>query len=59
MVPRLDFGGMICDGRTRIKKAFLDLYGIACTKDAFVTAHLELFGGSNQWNVSFARAAHD
>jgi hypothetical protein len=28
-------------------------------RDVFVAAHLELSGGSNQWNVSFARAAHD
>jgi hypothetical protein len=42
-----------------LKEAFPDLYGIACAKDASVAAHLEILGGSNQWNVSFARAAHD
>jgi hypothetical protein len=36
-----------------------NLFGIAYANDAFVAAHLELSGGSTQWNVSFARAAHD
>jgi hypothetical protein len=35
------------------------LYGIACAKDAFATAHFEILGGSNKWNISFARAAYD
>jgi len=47
-----------CGDKT-VKEAFHDLYGIACAKNASVVAHLELSGGSNQWNVSFARAAHD
>ena len=38
-----------------LKEAFPHLCGIAYTKDA----HLKLSGGSNQWNVSFARAIHD
>jgi len=42
-----------------LKKAFPALYGIVCSKDASVTVHLELFGGSNEWSVSFARAAYD
>jgi hypothetical protein len=42
-----------------LKEAFPVLYGIACANDAFVVAHLELSSGSNKWNVSFARAAHD
>jgi len=41
-----------------IKEAFPNLYGIACTNDAFISAHLELSGGSNQWNIIFARTAH-
>jgi hypothetical protein len=36
---------------------FSDLYGIACAKDASIAAYLELSGGSNKWNVSFARPA--
>jgi len=36
-----------------LKEAFLDLYGIACVEDAFVAAHLEISGGSNQWNECF------
>jgi hypothetical protein len=31
-----------------LKEAFLDLFGIACTKDVSVVAHLEFYGGSNQ-----------
>lgn len=42
-----------------LKGAFQALYGISCTKDAFVAELLELFGGSIQWNLSFARVAHD
>lgn len=40
-------------------EVFPYLYGIAYAKDASVAAHLELFGGSNQWNVSFVRMAYD
>jgi hypothetical protein len=39
--------------------AFLGLYGIATMKDAFVAVNLEFLGGSNHWNMSFVRAAHD
>lgn len=46
-------------GEKALMEVFRDLYGIACAKDAFVAVHLELYGGSNQWNVSFVRAAHD
>jgi hypothetical protein len=46
-------------GDMALTKAFLDLYGIACAKDASVATHLELLGGSNQLNVSFTRAAPD
>jgi hypothetical protein len=42
-----------------LKAAFLVLFGNACAKDTSVAAHSESLGGSNQWNVSFARAAHD
>jgi hypothetical protein len=35
------------------------LFGIAAAKDASVANNLELLGGSNQWNVSFTRKAHD
>jgi hypothetical protein len=41
-----------------LKEVFPNLYGIACAKDASVAAHLELFGGSNQWKVSFAGTTH-
>ena len=41
------------------KGAFIDLFGIACAKNASVAAHLEFMGCSTQWNVSFARAAHN
>jgi hypothetical protein len=42
-----------------LKEAFPYLFGIACTKDASVAGHLEFYGGSNQWKVSFAGAGHD
>jgi hypothetical protein len=42
-----------------LKEAFLALYGIACMKDTSVAAQLKLSGGSNQWTVSFVKAAHD
>jgi hypothetical protein len=42
-----------------LNEAFPDLYGIAHVKDALVAVHLEFYGGFNQWNMSFARAAHD
>jgi hypothetical protein len=41
-----------------LKEAFPDLYGIACANDASVAALLELFNGSIQSNVRFARVAH-
>jgi hypothetical protein len=46
-------------GEAALKIAFLVLYGLACAKDACTTANLEFLGNSNQWNVSFTRAAHD
>jgi hypothetical protein len=46
-------------GEVALKVAFPVLYGLACAKDASIAANLEFLGGSNQWNVSFARAAHD
>lgn len=42
-----------------LKEAFSDLFSIASAKDASVATHLEFYDGSNQWNVSFNRAAHD
>jgi hypothetical protein len=41
-----------------LKKVFPDLFGIACAKNASIEVHLELYSSSNQWNMSFARAAH-
>jgi hypothetical protein len=42
-----------------LKVAFPVLYGLACAKDASIATNLEILGGSNQWNVSFARVVHD
>jgi hypothetical protein len=39
--------------------AFPGLYGIATMKDASVAVNLEFLGGSNHWNLTFVRAAHD
>jgi hypothetical protein len=46
-------------GDTAVKIAFPILFSIACAKDAFVADNLEVLGGSNKWNVSFSREAHD
>jgi hypothetical protein len=42
-----------------LKEAFPGLFGIACAKDAFVADHMDIPGGSIQWNMSLVRAAHD
>jgi hypothetical protein len=46
-------------GDLAIKEAFPVLFGIACTKDASVLAHVEFLGGAIQWNVSLARVTQD
>jgi hypothetical protein len=46
-------------GDMSLKVAFPAQFGIASAKDASVAINLEYFGGSNQWNVSFAREAYD
>jgi hypothetical protein len=46
-------------GDVALNEAFLILFGIAHEKDASVATYSEFYGGSNQWNVSFARAAYD
>jgi hypothetical protein len=35
-----------------LKDVFLVLFGIVCTNDVYVAAHVEFFGGSIQWNVN-------
>jgi hypothetical protein len=35
-----------------LKDIFLVLFGIVCTNDVYVAAHVEFFGGSIQWNVN-------
>jgi hypothetical protein len=44
---------------TVLNEAFPALFCIVRANDAFVADNLELLGGSTQWNVSFAREAHD
>jgi hypothetical protein len=46
-------------GEVPLMDAFPGLYEIATMKDASVAVNLEFLGGSNHWNVSFVRAAHD
>jgi hypothetical protein len=46
-------------GDVALKEAFPTLFRIARAKNASVASSLEFFGGSNQWNVSFARTADD
>jgi hypothetical protein len=41
-----------------LKGIFLDLYSIACVKDASMADYLELSGDSHQQNVSFIKEAH-
>jgi hypothetical protein len=45
MVPRLDFGMMCGVGEMTFKEAFMDLYSIACVKDASVAVLLDLSNG--------------
>jgi hypothetical protein len=42
-----------------VKDIFLDLYSIACVKDASIPDYLELSSDSHKWNVSFIRDAYD
>jgi hypothetical protein len=42
-----------------LTEAFPILFGTAHANDVSVAAHLEFYGDSNQWNVSFARVTHD
>jgi hypothetical protein len=56
---RISFWHDLWVGDMTLKAAFPALFGIAAAKDASVANKLELLGGSNQWNVSFAREAHD
>lgn len=46
-------------GDVALKFAFPVLHGLACANDTSIAANLEILSGSNQWNVSFARAAHN
>ena len=42
-----------------LKVAFPVLFGLAYAKDASIAVYLEFLGGSNKWNVSFARATQN
>jgi hypothetical protein len=42
-----------------VLKGFPALFDIACVKEASVADNLKFLGGSNQWNVSFTREAHN
>jgi hypothetical protein len=46
-------------GDVALKVAFPILYDLACVKDASIAANLEIMGGTNQWNMSFAKVSHD
>ena len=56
---RISFWRDLWCGDSVLKVVFLVLYGIARGKNAFVAANMEMLGGSNRWNVSFIREAHD
>jgi hypothetical protein len=46
MTPRLEFWHDLWCGDMSLKETFLDLFGIACAKNASVAAHVKLSGGS-------------
>ena len=56
---RISFWHKLWCGDIVLKVAFLVLFGIPCVKNTLVAANMEMLGGSNQWNVSFTREAHD
>ena len=56
---RISFWNDLWCGEAILKVAFPVLFGIACAKDALVTANMEVLGGSSQWNVGFSREVHD
>jgi hypothetical protein len=56
---RISFWHDLWVGNMTLKTAFPALFDIAVAKDASVANNLEFLGGSNQWNVSFTREAHD
>ena len=56
---RVSFWNDLRCGDSALKFAFLGLFSIACEKDASMEDNYEVLGGTNQWNVSFSREAHD
>lgn len=46
-------------GDERLKNSFLELYCIACEKDAYVADHIHIRDESVHWEVNFTRLAHD
>ena len=50
---------MTCGVEIRFSIAFQVLYGIACEKNTSVATNMEMLRGSNQWNMSFTKVAHD
>lgn len=51
IVQRLVSGMTWGCGEQPLKVAFLELFSIACSRDAFVV-DLQFFNGSTQWNVN-------
>jgi hypothetical protein len=56
---KVSFWHNLCFGDLILKEAFPNLYGIVGVKDVSVAAHLKISGGSNQWNVNFAKASSE
>jgi len=54
-----NFGMIYGVGIIFLKEAFPVLFGIDRAKDASIVDNLEFLGGSTQWNMNFAREAHD
>jgi hypothetical protein len=56
---RISFWHDLWVGNMTLNVAFLALFGIAVAKDTSIANNLEFLGGSNQWNLTFARETHD
>jgi len=56
---RISFWHDLWVGNMTLNAAFPALFRMAVAKDASIANNLEFLGGSNQWNISFAREAHD
>jgi hypothetical protein len=59
MAPKLDYSMINGVGMWPLKKPFHIYLVLLVQRNISVAGHLEFYGGSNQWKVSFAGAGHD